>query len=129
MAAEGDSGGPLGGDSHRDRGQEEAGAPGLPDLGAYAGLLARRGETLLKALAVLHLAEVHLGVRWMTPSEIARLLGEIDDAHTVYRSNLSNALRQEQILVSRRPRGRGYEYGLTLPGRDRVLRELRLSGV
>jgi hypothetical protein len=79
-------------------------------------------------MAVLHFAATTLSIRWMTPTEIARLIGELDDTHGVYRSNLSNALRKEQDFVSRRPRGRGYEYGLTARGRAQVARELRLLG-
>jgi hypothetical protein len=68
-------------------------------------------------------------VRWLTPTEIVRLMGELDEAHKVYRPNVSNVLRKEKTLVARRPRGRGYEYGLTKPGRARVLREVSLLGV
>jgi len=92
-------------------------------------LFARRGDILLKALATLRFAETQLGVRRLTPTEIVRLQGELDDSHKVYRSNVSNALRKEQALVSRRPRGRGYEYSLTKPGRSRVVRELTLLGI
>jgi hypothetical protein len=98
------------------------------EIDPYAVILSRRGETLLKAMAVLHFAATTLSIRWMTPTEIARLIGELDDTHGVYRSNLSNALRKEQDFVSRRPRGRGYEYGLTARGRAQVARELRLLG-
>ena len=96
---------------------------------SYQALFSRRGETLLKALAAIRFAESRLGVRWMTPGEIVRLLSEIDDSHKLYRSNVSNALRKEPVLVSRRGRGRGFEYGLTRPGRARVDRELALLGI
>jgi len=105
---------------------EEKGVVGLE---TYLALFARRGDTLLKALASLRFAEAQLGVKWLTPTEIVRLLGEIDDAHKVYRSNVSNVLRKEENMVARRPRGRGYEYGLTKPGRARVMRELSLLGI
>ncbi len=107
-------------------GTEERGVVGLE---SYLALFAGRGNTLLKALASLRFAEAQLGVRWLTPAEIVRLLGEIDDAPRVYRSNVSNVLRKEESLVARRPRGRGYEYGLTKPGRARVMRELSLLGI
>ena len=109
----------------RHRTEEE----GVVGLESYLALFARRGDTLLKALASLRFAEAHLGVRWLTPTEIVRLLGELDDAHKVYRSNVSNALRKEESMVARRPRGRGYEYGLTKQGRARVMRELSLLGI
>lgn len=101
----------------------------VPELESYRALFARRGDTLLKALATLRFAETKLEVRWLTPTEIVRLMGELDEAHKVYRPNVSNVLRKEKTLVARRPRGRGYEYGLTKPGRARVLREVSLLGV
>lgn len=113
--------GPAAG-SHGDKEKEE----GISSLEAYHTLFARRGDTLLKALASLRFAETQLGIRWLTPTEIVRLLGDLDDDHHVYRSNVSNVLRKEESLVARRPRGRGYEYGLTRPGRARVMRELSL---
>jgi hypothetical protein len=120
---------PLPASSAVNQGRSRAAArSGNPEMEPYAELLSRRGETLLKALVALHLAGTVLGIRWMTPTELARLLGEIDDKHRVYRSNLSNALRKEQDLVSRRRRGRGYEYELTARGHARVARELRLLG-
>ena len=116
--------GPAAG-SHGDKEKEE----GISSLEAYHTLVARRGDTLLKALASLRFAETQLGIRWLTPTEIVRLLGDLDDDHHVYRSNVSNVLRKEESLVARRPRGRGYEYGLTRPGRARVMRELSLMRI
>ncbi len=111
----------------RSRGSKEV--ESVVALESYLALFARRGDILLKALATLRFAETQLGVRRLTPTEIVRLQGELDDSHKVYRSNVSNALRKEQTLVSRRPRGRGYEYSLTKPGRSRVVRELTLLGI
>jgi hypothetical protein len=96
---------------------------------SYRALFARRGDTLLKALATMRFAETQLEVRWLNPMEIVRLLGELDDTHRIYRSNVSNVLRKEENMVARRPRGRGYEYGLTKAGRARVMRELSLLGI
>ncbi len=95
-------------------------------LESYRALIARRGETLLKAMATLLLAEAQIEVRWLTPREIVRLMSELDDDKKIYRSNVSNVLRNEATLVARRSRGRGFEYRLTKPGRARVLRELSL---
>lgn len=97
------------------------------DLDAYMPILMRRGDVLLKALAGLHLAETFLEVRWMTPAELADLLGEKAGARSVYRSNLSNALRRETALVARQRRGRGWCYSLTDQGRRRIEREMRLA--
>ena len=106
----------------------EEGQPAVA-LHSYLPLFARRGKTLLKALATIWLAETRLGVSWLTPAEIVRLQEDFDADHKVYRSNVSNVLRKETALISRRPRGRGYEYGLTRAGRDRVERELTLLGI
>jgi len=95
-------------------------------MAPYATLFGRRGDTLLKALAALHVAESQLDVNWLTPTEIVRLLSDMDASHRAYRSNVSNVLRTEQSLVSRRPRGRGYEYALTTRGRAWVVREINL---
>lgn len=97
------------------------------DLSGYSALFARRGQTLLKALGALNLGESQAGVRWMTPAEIAKLLKEVG-ACSVFRSNISNALREDVRHVARRRRGRGFEYELTGRGRERVERELRLIG-
>ena len=97
------------------------------ELSGYASLFAPRGQTLLKALGVLKLGESQAGVRWMTPAEIAELLKDIG-ARSVFRSNISHALRKDSRHVARRRRGRGYEYALTHRGRERVEGELRLIG-
>lgn len=97
------------------------------DVSIYGSLLGRRGEPLVKSLAALHASETQLGVRWMTPAEVTFFLREIAGIPSAYRSNISNALRQEQALVTRRPRGRGYEYGLTRRGHSYLERRLRLD--
>ncbi len=96
------------------------------DVSIYDSLLARRGEPLLKSLAALHASETQLEVRWMTPAEITFFLRDIAGVTSAYRSNISNALRREPALVVRRPRGRGYEYGLTRRGHSYLKRRLRL---
>lgn len=101
-------------------------APQRIDLSAYEVLLLRRGEPLLKALIALHVGRVQLGIRWMTPAEIAFFLREVAGVRSAYRSNISNALRREETLVTRRPRGRGYEYGLVRRGDGFLERQLRL---
>ena len=96
------------------------------DVSIYDSLLSRRGEPLLKSLAALHASETQLEVRWMTPAEITFFLRDIAGVTSAYRSNISNALRREPALVVRRPRGRGYEYGLTRRGHSYLQRRLRL---
>lgn len=98
------------------------------NLAPYAGLLSGPGNTRLKALAALDVAASQLGVFWMKPAEVERLLIERAGARSIYRTNLSTALSKARGLVDRRRRGRGYEYRITDLGRDTLHRELALLG-
>ncbi|MFQ5743266.1 MAG: hypothetical protein ACE5HV_06715 [Acidobacteriota bacterium] len=96
------------------------------DLACFVACFSQRGNVLLKSLAALHLGEVRLGVHWMTPRELATLISSTAAGTTPYRSNVSNMLRRETTLVTRRRRGRGFEYALTDRGRKLVDHHLRL---
>ncbi len=98
------------------------------NLSSYAGVLAAPGRTLLKALVGLNATASQLGVDWMTPSEIERFLVDRARVPHVYRTNISNALRGARQLVDRRRRGRGYEYRITLTGREALEREQKVLG-
>lgn len=98
------------------------------DLSRYAVLLAGPGRTLVKALAALDAAQEQLGIDWMSPSEIERFLTERARVRSVYRTNISNALRGARQMVDRRRRGRGYEYRITLPGKEALEREVTILG-
>ena len=98
------------------------------DLSPYASVLAAPGRTLLKAMVALDAAARQLDVSWMTPSEIERLLSERARVRSIYRTNISNALRSALDWVDRRRRGRAYEYRLTASGRARLRRQLDLAG-
>lgn len=102
-------------------------ARGADPLETYRPLLERRGDTLLKALAGLRLGEVLLGLEWMTPREIVDLLRDDAGVRSLYRSNVSNALREATREVRRRRRGRGFEYALGADGRRQLDREVRLD--
>lgn len=97
-------------------------------LARYASILAAPGRTLLKALAALDAGDTQLGIDWMTPAEIERFLVERARVRSVYRTNISNALRGARPLADRRRHGRGYEYRITMPGRDALERELAILG-
>ena len=97
-------------------------------LARYAAILAAPGRTLLKALAALDAGDTQLGIDWMTPAEIERFLVERTRVRSVYRTNISNALRGARPLADRRRHGRGYEYRITLPGREALERELAILG-
>lgn len=101
---------------------------GRLDLAAYTGVLSTTGKTLLKSLAALEIAGMQLGVNWLTPAEIERLLVDRAGARSIYRTNVSTALSQARGLADRRRRGRGYEYRLTAQGRETLHRELALAG-
>ena len=105
-----------------------AAAEGHLDLAAYAPIFALPGRTLLKALATLEVGRRQLGVEWMTPAEIERFLTERARVRSVYRTNISNALRAARHLADRRRRGRGYEYSLTPRGQELLERERALLG-
>lgn len=98
------------------------------NLSSYAGVLGSPGRTLLKALVALDATASQLGVDWMTPSEIERFLVDRARVPHVYRTNISNALRGARQLVDRRRRGRGYEYRITLTGREALEREQKVLG-
>ena len=99
------------------------------DAALYNPILSSSGKTLLKSLVALHAAQRQLGLAWMTPAEIERFLVERARVRRIYRTNISNALRDARELVNRRRRKRAYEYALTERGELRVLRELRLLGL
>lgn len=108
------------------------GPPATPEassdpLETYHPLLERRGDTLVKALVGLRLGELLLGVQWMTPREIVDLLREDAGVPSLYRSNVSNALREASREVRRRRRGRGFEYSLVAAGRRHLDREVKLA--
>lgn len=94
-------------------------------LTAHAPLLGHPGRTLLKALLALRVAVDQMGVEWLTPAEMERLLLDHGGASGIYRTNLSNALRVARGRVDRRPRGRGFEYRITTSGREILAAELR----
>ena len=98
------------------------------DLADYAPLLVLTGRPLLKALAALDVAREQLDLEWMTPAEVEYLLTERGHVRSVYRTNVSTALRAAGDLVERRRRGRGFEYRIRDAGRDALRRELRLRG-
>lgn len=98
------------------------------DTDRYVPILAAPGRTLLKALAALEMASSQLGITWMSPTEIERLLKRRLHLRSIYRSNLSSALSTAQDLVERRGRGRGYEYRITRKGRRKLERELAILG-
>lgn len=98
------------------------------NLARYSALLGLPGRTLLKALVALEAAGEQLTVDWMSPSEIERFLVERARVRSVYRTNLSNALRGARQLVDRRRRGRGYEYRITTQGKSALDRELAMFG-
>ncbi len=97
-------------------------------LARYAPVLATSGKMLLKALVALEVTSMQLGIEWMTPSEIERFLAERGRVRSVYRTNLSNALRAARDLVDRRRRGRAYEYRITDRGRAALERDLAIVG-
>ena len=97
-------------------------------LARYASVLATPGKMLLKALVALEATSVQLGIEWMTPSEIERFLAERGRVRSVYRTNVSNALRAARELVDRRRRGRAYEYRITDRGRAAIERDLAIAG-
>lgn len=98
------------------------------DIAPFSELLAQPGKNLLKALAALEVARTQLDVEWMTPSEIERFLTERAGLSSIYRTNLSNALRSAREGADRRRRGRGYEYRITDRGRTLLRRELEILG-
>ena len=97
-------------------------------LARYAPVLAASGKMLLKALVALEATSVQLEIEWMTPSEIERFLAERGRVRSVYRTNVSNALRAARELVDRRRRGRAYEYRITERGRAALERDLAIAG-
>ncbi len=97
-------------------------------LAPYASVLSTPGKMLLKALVALEATSLQLGIEWMTPSEIERFLAERARVPSVYRTNLSNALRAARDLVDRRRRGRAYEYRITRRGRAALERDLAIGG-
>ena len=97
------------------------------DLARYAVVLAEPGRTLLKGLVALDVAETQLAIPWMTPAEIETLLRRRARVAPIYRTNLSNALRDARGLIDRRRRGRAYEYRLTDAGRNHLYRALALG--
>lgn len=98
------------------------------DLATYAAVLAQPGKNLLKALVALEVARDQLGIDWMTPAEVERLLADRAGVRSVYRTNLSNALSKAPGMADRRRRGRGYEYRITSLGRETLHREAALLG-
>lgn len=98
------------------------------DLAPYAAILAQPGKNLLKAMVALEVARDQLGIDWMTPAEVERLLAERAGVRSVYRTNLSNALSKAPGMADRRRRGRGYEYRITALGRETLHREAALLG-
>lgn len=98
------------------------------DVGPYAAILARPGRTTLKGLVALEIALSQLGITWMTPAEIERLLSERCGVRSIYRTNLSSGLGEARGLVDRRRRGRGFEYRIAAQGRETLRRELALGG-
>lgn len=113
-------------------GSEEEDSPTLArkrlDLAPYAPVLNQPGKNTLKALAALEAGRDQLGIDWMTPAEVERMLVERAGVRSVYRTNLSNALGKAAGLADRRRRGRGYEYRITPTGRESLHRELALAG-
>ncbi len=97
-------------------------------LARYVPVLAASGKMLLKALVALEATSLQLGIEWMTPSEIERFLAERGRVRSVYRTNVSNALRAARDLVDRRRRGRAYEYRITERGRAALDRDLAIAG-
>ena len=109
------------------RQRAESGASRL-QLARYAPVLATSGKMLLKSLVALEATSAQLGIEWMTPSEIERFLAERGRVRSVYRTNVSNALRAARDLVDRRRRGRAYEYRITDRGRAALERDLAIAG-
>lgn len=98
------------------------------DLAPYAAVLHQPGKNLLKALVALEVARDQLGIEWMTPAEVERMLADRAGVRSVYRTNLSNALSKAPGMADRRRRGRGYEYRVTALGRETLHREAALLG-
>jgi len=98
------------------------------NLSRYAVVLASSGRTLLKALVALDAGAEQLAIDWMSPAEIERFLVDRARVRSAYRTNISNALSGARPLADRRRRGRGYEYRLTLQGKEALERELAILG-
>lgn len=110
--------------------RDEAAPPPTPiTLRPYRVILQRRGNNLLKALAALDAAERQVGTAWLTPRQVTDLLKDAAGSRSIYRSNVSNALRTAEEVVDRRREGRGYAYRITTHGRETLERELRLGDV
>lgn len=81
------------------------------DYGKYDMLL-NKGDLLTKCLVLLHVLGNQLGIKDLTPPEMERIFRHLG-IPSVYKTNISNILRNSRHYVTRIKEGKGYRYTLT----------------
>ena len=89
------------------------------DFSRYYNLVSK-GSWVIRVMVVLYVLEKILGVKALTPSELAKIMKDKLRLPSVYPPNIGRALTGEMEYFIRSQEGQAYKYSLSNKGIDKV---------